>query len=276
MLDILLQYDPWKKSQKKLAESALPYLGEEAVICTQPSASLACVKTLLGTGANINAMTDREPFNIITTAIRESAPIEFISDLLDLGANASVKMSMPWTAVPLHCCSISDRADVMTLLLKKGANLNIQDQDGDTAIVDALAFGALKCIKLCLQSGIDCTIKNHVGQTILHKVAKYGTIEIMELFIEAQIRGVDVNAVGPQGTARDILKARQDFSLALHEAFESLIFSIRPVRDKEETATSIKQESKSYTPFDIRHGEEISKGEDVSEVEEFWDASETW
>lgn len=95
---------------------------------------------------------------------------------------------------------------------------------------------------------------------------------MLEILIDARVSGVDVIAVGPNGTARDMLKARRDYSQTLHETFEALVLSIRPVW--EETRDITGQEPGSRGPLDIIHEEQILEVGTTEEMDEFWDAEE--
>eukprot|EP01156_Anaeramoeba_ignava_P022608 Anaeramoba_ignava/c20857_g1_i1.p1 GENE.c20857_g1_i1~~c20857_g1_i1.p1 ORF type:complete len:1534 (+),score=438.75 c20857_g1_i1:501-4604(+) len=124
---------------------------------------------------NANGMT---PLHMLFTAQKET--IEAVVLLCDFGAEISAKDSNELTALD-HCInnySISERptllADVMAVLLEKGADPNLVDSRRRTPLHRAAANGFLKGIKLLLEfeSYINATDINN--STPLHESAKNG------------------------------------------------------------------------------------------------------
>jgi hypothetical protein len=54
---------------------------------------------------------------------------------------------------------------VLSVLLAHGADLNAQDENGNTALMNSLNYGRYENAKFLLEAGADVTIKNHKGQT---------------------------------------------------------------------------------------------------------------
>ena len=53
----------------------------------------------------------------------------------------------------------------MELLLKQGANANLQNEDGYTALLIAVSSGNKEIVQLLLENGADINIKNIDGKT---------------------------------------------------------------------------------------------------------------
>ncbi|MBU1090314.1 MAG: ankyrin repeat domain-containing protein, partial [Candidatus Omnitrophica bacterium] len=74
--------------------------------------------------------------------------------LIDHGSNVDSSIGYGFVT-PLIYAVECRRADVVEKLIKNGANLNMQDANGDTALHHAAALGDLKMVKLLLKSGAE-------------------------------------------------------------------------------------------------------------------------
>lgn len=83
---------------------------------------------------------------------------------------------------PLMNAAFTNSADVAELLIKKGANLNAQDSLGQTPLIKAAMYNSLFVAELLLKKGADTKIKDGSGRTALDhaKAAKYK--RIIDLF----------------------------------------------------------------------------------------------
>src|SRR5262245_27809212 len=124
--------------------------------------------------------------------------LEIVKDLLARGANVNA----PWTAplrgrsgmdsgdttlgrgtTPLIPAARAGDADVMRLLLQKGADPKLTTKDGNTALLFAAGVGyrdkntrgseseALEALKVCLETGLDLNQTNTRGENALHGAA---------------------------------------------------------------------------------------------------------
>jgi ankyrin repeat protein len=85
--------------------------------------------------------------------------------LLDAGLNPNMHdrdgHSLLWLAV--------GKADCVTLLLDRGADVNLRNTevDGETALMRAAWLGDVKCVRLLLARGADPLLKTRFGNTAL-------------------------------------------------------------------------------------------------------------
>jgi len=81
--------------------------------------------------------------------------------------------------------------DTVKTLLKSGADVNVKNKDGRTALMEAAFSGHTEIVKLLIAKGADMNAKNKDGGTALIYAAWQGHIEIAKLLID---KSADVNA----------------------------------------------------------------------------------
>jgi ankyrin repeat protein len=75
-----------------------------------------------------------------------------------------------------------DEIEIITMLLEKHAKLNIQDEDGATALMLAAAGGHVKTVKLLLEHGADASLKNNDGETAQQIAKKKDNAALLDVF----------------------------------------------------------------------------------------------
>ncbi|RLM98318.1 ankyrin-3 [Panicum miliaceum] len=124
--------------------------------------------------------------------------------LLDHGADPSVASSLGATA--LHHAAGIGNTELMKLLLSKGVDIesesdagtplpNIENADGVTALLSAVAAGSLPCLEVLIEAGADPNIRAG-GATPLHIAADSGNIELIKCLLKA---GGDPNTCDDDG-----------------------------------------------------------------------------
>ena len=99
-----------------------------------------------------------------------------VTDALDHGANVNaVTRTSDSGNTALHIItSVGRPADnakllpIVTLLISRGANPNIQNRDGTTPLMLATLSKNIETMKLLLDAGADVTIEHHSGQTAVY------------------------------------------------------------------------------------------------------------
>ncbi len=71
--------------------------------------------------------------------------------------------------------------DILELLIRKGANVNGQGLCGDTALIKAAGYNAIDSINFLLEVGADVNIKNTHGHTALSESKRMGRKEAVDI-----------------------------------------------------------------------------------------------
>lgn len=194
--------------------SVVSVLGARAHAAPMPEISKAAFKgdvaelrALVAKGVNPN-LTEAGTTPLIEACQKASkATPETIRTLVELGAD--VNLAGPYGATPLHICArkgdlkmvemlvesgakldsaqkltsarplafaaLDNRNDVIRYFVSKGAEINHQDNQGESALMAALRIGhhnALPTVQLLVELGADIQAKNRKGETVLYHAVK--------------------------------------------------------------------------------------------------------
>lgn len=96
-------------------------------------------------------------------------------------------------STPLHaCCSLQgDHADLVEVLVTHGAEVNAVDRQGMTPLARCAMVGAIQSALWLLQRGADADMQDMHGRTALHIASKHGCTELTALLATF----TDVNTV---------------------------------------------------------------------------------
>ena len=116
--------------------------------------------------------------------------------LLDAGASTEYR---GLTGTALMTATTYGIMDVTPLLIKHGADINLRDQRGETALMKALSstHRNVEQVKFLLESKADIEMCDNVGQTALARMARDGNEEMVRLLIEHGAK-VDGSSLGPK------------------------------------------------------------------------------
>lgn len=132
-----------------------------------------CVKAIL------NRFEDTESRNPAISSklllyVVEKGDYDLVSLLIKNGANVNIHDRNDKTALHYAVSSYGDIQNVnkmVMLLVESGANIDIQDSDGKTALHYAAASNKDEIVRLLLKEGANETIKDKSGETFLSMVA---------------------------------------------------------------------------------------------------------
>ncbi|XP_023388639.1 ankyrin repeat and SOCS box protein 3 isoform X2 [Pteropus medius] len=138
------------------------------------------VQILLEAGADPNATTLEETTPLFLAV--ENGQIDVLRLLLRHGANVNGSHSMcEWNA--LHQATFQENAEIIKLLLKKGANKECQDDFGITPLFVAAQYGKLESLSILISSGANVNCQALDKATPLFIAAQEGHTECVELLL---------------------------------------------------------------------------------------------
>ncbi len=119
-----------------------------------------------------------------------------VRKLLDFGINANWWASRYNHETALHASAQEGFADILKLLLDRGADVNASTKIGATPLMRAARNGRSEIVRVLLRSRADVQMKDSKGLTALHYAAEMGRDETMKLLLQ---NGAAVNAKTSDG-----------------------------------------------------------------------------
>lgn len=204
--------------------------GNTALMLAVEPGHINVVKVLIENGANVNAKdkygitplmyaSENGHFEIAKLLIEKGADInaknwrlEIAKLLAEKGADIS---SVPSTghkcgfseggATPLLFAVLNGHYDIAKLLISRGSDINVKDNEGITTLIAAQAptrcasVGSsgknsetiIKMVQILIENGANINTKTNSGWTALLSAIRRADISLVKLFIE---KGADVNA----------------------------------------------------------------------------------
>ena len=150
------------------------------------------VSLLISAGVDVNAEEQLRPPLIAATIAGQKPMVSF---LLKSGANLEIQDYKGFSA--LSKAAFKGQMDMVNFLIEKGASINAQNQkDGGTALSRAVASGDLNTVSLLLEKGADSNTADFEGYTpvmILALMFKYFSSPARALEIASLLTQYDVN-----------------------------------------------------------------------------------
>ena len=118
---------------------------------------------------------------------------ERIEDYEEIECNFGYSVSVQG-ATPLHFALVKQNVKMVSLLVEKGADLTIADEDGWDATLYAVSYSSIPCLEILLAKdpGILTRRKYAYDSTPLHWAARYNSVDMVWYLVETC--GMDVNA----------------------------------------------------------------------------------
>ena len=143
---------------------------------------LADILTQHGAKIEIDASDNGWPALVYVCRGDRGGDPKVVQELLDQGANVNIQNSKGQTA--LHCATKAGFVGLVKILLAHGANVNAQDNNGDTPL-HAACKSTIKdqnrlqhVVELIGAAGADLTTKNNQGRTPKDVVRKHSTLAV--------------------------------------------------------------------------------------------------
>jgi len=157
---------------------------------------------------SLNLAEDGEKLDVMKLLVNKLATLDNITPLyaaIKYGTSKAVKLFIETDVnanhnkdeTLLHYAAKVGNLDVMRLLLGKGIDVNVKQNDGTTPLHLASLYNIdSNVVKFLLDNGADVNAKSDYGTTPLHSVANRDSFEAVKLFLE---NGADSNAKDNHG-----------------------------------------------------------------------------
>ncbi|KAL8233971.1 hypothetical protein R6Q59_020071 [Mikania micrantha] len=133
---------------------------------------------------NLDKISTRKWNPLHTLAL--AGQIKFMDNLLGNGYDIDVIDNEGQTA--LHKAVVGKKEAVISHLLRKGASPNLQDLDGATPLHYAVQVGAMQTVKLLVKSKVDVNVADNEGWTPLHVAMQSRNRDIAKVLL---VNGAD-------------------------------------------------------------------------------------
>lgn len=138
----------------------------------------AVVKALLQKGAHADA-TNKDGQTALHIAVENCKP-QVVQMLLGFGAHVQLRGGKA-QETPLHIAArVKDGVRVAEMLLKSGADVNAEQENGETAVHVAARHGALEMMQALIQEGGDVTWKSKIDENSLHVAVRHCHAPVVE------------------------------------------------------------------------------------------------
>lgn len=177
--------------------------GKTVLMAAASSGHLEHVRRMVQLGADVNAKCERESATALHVAAH-NMHFEVLERLIALGARVDLLDNKGESA--LFHAVVSDypslkapikESDVKSIhaLLKQGADLNLQNKEGQTVCHKAAQFNVLKNLTYLIESGANFQIKDHHGLMPLDVAKKYGHVEVEQYLLGVRAAITDKEAL---------------------------------------------------------------------------------
>jgi hypothetical protein len=119
---------------------------------------------------------------------------DILSLLIEHGADMEGLYLDSWT--PLNLAAWYGKLEVGQSLLNRGANINARDNVRDTPLTNAARHGHVEFARMLLERGAVIDAQNDLGETALHAAITFGHTDAVRLLLD---RGADVNVRNNEG-----------------------------------------------------------------------------
>nr|XP_034329711.1 fibronectin type 3 and ankyrin repeat domains 1 protein isoform X1 [Crassostrea gigas] len=161
--------------------------GKTALMLACFAGQFDAVKLLRSHGARYDDY-DRGGSTPIHWAV-DGGNVRLIEWIIKDGADVNLRdHSHGWTPL-IRCASVNGNRNVALTLLVCGAQVNVQDKDGKTALMVAIINGHQELVELLLQKNADITVKNLYGKTayeMAHSMERRKIARTIEDYVQSK------------------------------------------------------------------------------------------
>ena len=157
------------------------------------------VKKMIKSGADVN-WKDKDGHTALTEAT-ELGNVDSMETLIGAGAEINSGRTPP-----LMTAAFKGHVESVKLLIREGADLDFQDENGSTALMTAVIKGHVGCAKLLIQVGADLNIRAKHGLTALMLTLHKGDVECLKMFLRERADLDIQNEIGLTALVTAVIK----------------------------------------------------------------------
>ena len=157
------------------------------------------VKSHISQGDNID-FQDEDGYSALMYSVL-FGHVKNVKYLLEKGANIELKNSNGDTAFfQLFMFDKPHDREILDLFLAKGININQKNEDGQTVLAQAISSGLDRHVEMLLDKGADVTILDNDGDSPLNEICYLVNFEKAKRVIDTLVKkGVDLNLKDSEG-----------------------------------------------------------------------------
>jgi ankyrin repeat protein len=141
--------------------------GDTALLVALHHTHSEVVALLVRRGIDVNSAQSPSGYSLLMQAC-ERGSVDMCKALIDLGADMNMKNSEGDTA--LLIATSLNHSDVVALLIAHGANVHCSDTHGHTTLRYACRLGNCTVVQLLITAGVDVNQVDEQGNSILHEL----------------------------------------------------------------------------------------------------------
>jgi hypothetical protein len=168
----LISYDRSERFATLLLDAGAPLDGLSNDELIKLVRSVAVFNRLLARDVNVTTMRDDSGSTLCHHVVRTVGNEDDLWFFVNVCGNDAVHAVDNHGRTPLHVASIFDNYSAMRVLLESGAEIDRQDNEGVTALINTTRSRSLRsCLELLLAFGADVSLADGWGRTASHRAA---------------------------------------------------------------------------------------------------------
>ncbi|KAG5445812.1 Fibronectin type 3 and ankyrin repeat domains protein 1 [Clonorchis sinensis] len=177
MMEVLLDWNADPNTQDSTGKTALMFAAFKG--------NIECIETLLDCGSDVN-ITDQNDLTALHMAVDGEQP-RAIRLLVKSGANLEAReVGMKWTPL-LRCAGLKNNGNVEVAheLVRLGAEIDAADEDGKTALHNAILNGHHDLCDFLIKHGASLELVTRTNHNAVQLAESFGNRKVLQVIQEA-------------------------------------------------------------------------------------------
>ena len=137
--------------------------------------------------------------NLIHLIRDPSTTLTTIQNHLELNPSEIDSVEELFNCTALHYAVFHNRSDVVHFLCEKGADLNVQNKHGLTAVLCAADKNFTSLVRTLVKFGANLKLTDNQGFSLLHKAVLSSNLDLVQFLLEECALLLDINASSDEG-----------------------------------------------------------------------------